>query len=152
MDEAWIGRRLMQAARALAQRLEDENQTPAAGFVAAVAAPLIREVGRSLMLGDTNPTGPLLRARVLWRLPTTVSHRELAIAFNALGTLVRGHVRDLPGISVPIDRFVLDALRHAARTLLCLRHTLVQGLPAEPYERAFGGLLLIEDAVACPAP
>lgn len=149
LDEAWIGRRLMQASRALEQRLEDEGPRPGAPFVAPVLSPLVREIGRSLMLADADPESPLLRTRVLWRLSTTVTHRELAVGFNAMGTTVRGHLRHLPGLTPSIDRFVLNALRHSARTLLCLRHAVVENLPSKPYQERFGGLLVIADAPNC---
>lgn len=139
----------MQASRELGQRLEDEGPPPGARFIAPVLPPLVREIGRSLVLADSNPTLPLLRTRVLWRLPTTVSHRELAVGFNAMGSTVRGHLRQLPGLTPPIDRFVLHALRHAARTLLCLRHAMVENLPSAPYQQGFGGLLVIADAPGC---
>lgn len=134
----------MQASRALAARLEEEGPRPGAPIVAPVAAALTREVGRCLMLGEWTPSAPLERTRVVWRAPPDVCHRDLAIAFNAMGTLVRGHLRDLPGLTVPADRFVLDALRHAARTLLCLRHALVEGLPAAPWQASFGGLVSLD--------
>lgn len=144
VDEAWIGRRLMQASRALGGRLEEEGPQPGAPVVAPLASALIREVGRCLMLGDWSPSAPLSRTRVLWRAPSEVSHRDLAIAFNAMGALVRGHLRNLPGLTVPADRFVLDALRHAAKTLLCLRHALLEGLPPAPWQESFGGLVTLD--------
>ena len=152
MDESWIGRKMMQASRALGERLAEEGPKPGAPVIAPLASRLIREIGRSLMLGESDPRLPLLRARVLWRLPAHVPHRELAIAFNAFGTLVRGHVRDLPGVSEAIDRFVLDALRHAAKNLLCLRHALLEGLAPEPWARSFGGMVIVAHApVRAPA-
>lgn len=115
-------------------------------MVAPLAAALTREVGRSLMLAERVPSAPLSRTRVLWRAPSDVCHRDLAIAFNAMGALVRGHLRNLPGLTVPADRFVLDALRHAARTLLCLRHALVEGVSTEPWQQSFGGLVTLDRA------
>lgn len=141
----------MQASRALGQRLEDNGPQPGTLFVAPLLPVLVREIGRSMMLAESNPATPLLRTRVLWRLPTTVSHRELAIGFNAMGSLVRGHLRHLPGLTAPLDRFVLNALRHAARTLLCLRHAMLENLPHAHYQRAFGGLLVIVDVTEFPS-
>lgn len=136
----------MQASRALGQRLEEEGPQPGAAFVAPVVGPLVREVGRALVLNESDATLPLLRTRVLWRLSATVSHRELAIGFNAMGGIVRGHLRHLPGLTASVDRFALNALRHAARTLLCLRHAMVESLSSERYQQEFGGLLVFIDA------
>lgn len=143
MDGEWIGRRIMQASRTLGERLLDAHPGPGAPVVAQIAGPLLREVGRSVALGERDPQLPLVRTRVLWRVPTELSYAHLAAAFNTWGLAAQDYVRQLPGLDAEHERFVVHALRHGVGTLLAMRHRLLGGERPEDLERFFGGAVAL---------
>lgn len=135
----------MRAARELAHRLQRTGPQPGSVFLAPLAGVLVREVGRSIARGEWDTAAPALRVRLTWRLPHAVSHKELAAAFNALWNIVRTHLSALPGTTRSLRRYAFLALRHAAHTLLHLRHALVEHLPSNPHRGAFGGSIRLSD-------
>lgn len=144
MNSAWIGRRLMGASEALAERFAEQERAIAPGLpVAALAAPLLREAGRCLEQGETDPTLPLQRSRGEVRLPGPGGEQVLARAFNALMALVRDHLEQLPGSTEELIQQVLRAVRHAGRTLLTWRRELLAGRRTDALEPLYGGTVLL---------
>lgn len=144
MNSAWIGRRLMGASEALAERFAEQERVIAPGLpVAALAGPLLKEAGRCLVLGETDPTLPLQRCRGVVRLPGAGAEQALARAFNALMALVRGHLEQLPGSTEALIQQVLRAVRHAGRTLLTWRRELLAGRRTDALEPLYGGSVLL---------
>lgn len=145
MDDGWVGRRLMLASRALAERYgEHEEAAGAAGpLVGSVAASLLREIGRCIALSEEDARLAFARARGVLRLPPTATDPALAQAFNALTQLVLDYLRHLPGATDAQLRLARTAVGHAARSTMYLQRLLAAGLRDREAERLFGGVAVL---------
>lgn len=145
MDDGWVGRRLMLASRALQERFvaHADAAGPVGDAAGRLAGTLLREVGRSIALSETDVRLPFARARGVLRLPPQEAPLAVAQAFNALGQLGREYLVHLPGATEIHRRFARGAVAHAARATLRLHRLLVGGGQDHEVERLFGGVAVL---------
>lgn len=139
MNAEWIGRRLVQASSALADRFVEQHPH---AVLAPLTAELLARIGEAIAAGDLRVRRPLAHTRVPVRLPTTLELTVFAAEYKALVRLVRTHLAHLPGITPEQDRYARASLQHAARALVDAHRRLAAGepLPAQ----TFGGVVLVE--------
>jgi hypothetical protein len=111
--------------------------------VSGVAAALLREIGRSIALEETEARLPFARTRGVLRMPTATAQAAFAQAFNALAALVQEYLRQLPGVQEAHLRQSRAAIAHAARSTMFLHRTLVAGEREPAAEQLFGGVALL---------
>lgn len=145
MSPEWIGRKLAQAANALAARFafELEEDGPGPFTLPPVAGSFLEELGRWLARSERDPLLPLLRARGVLRLPATADSAGVLREFARLERLVRGHVAQLPGAAPELDRSIRAAFAAAARTVAEIHAALRAGRRNLAAERRFGGIAVL---------
>ncbi len=145
MDDGWVGRKLMLASRALWERYRDDpdNGSAAAPPVGAIAASLLREVGRSIALKEADPKLPFARARGILRLSPETSDRAVAQAVGTLSSIALDYLEHLPGSTEGQRRFARMAMGHAGRGIVVLHRLLAAGLQDPETERLFGGVAVL---------